>query len=167
MRIIILIISLIFSPPSFTMNGEEKIFFGEWHFYIDRSKENKICYIYSKPIKSEGNYRKRNKPYFLVKNIENKNSEITISAGFEYQKNSEVKLFLQNKEFNIFTFENLAWSYNINQDLDIIKEMKKNNFLEIYSINKYGRYAKDYYSLEGFNHAHHKITEICNNHDSS
>ena len=40
--------------------------------------KNKICYIYSKPIKSEGNYRKRNKPYFLVKNIENKNSEITI-----------------------------------------------------------------------------------------
>jgi len=164
---ILFIIIILFSYPSFSNQNEEKISFGNWSFYIDRSKENKICYIYSKPINSEGNYRKRNEAYFLVKNIENKNSEITISSGFEYKNNSEVKISLKNKEFNIFTFENLSWSYNIDQDLDIIKEMKKNNFLEIYSINKYGRYAKDQYSLDGFDRAHHKITQICNNKSSN
>ena len=162
MRIFFIIILLIFSNQSLALEDEENIIFGDWEFYIDRSKKNKICYIYSKPIKTEGNYRERNRPYFLVKNIENKNSEITISAGFTYKDNSEVNISLVNKKFNIFTFENLAWSYNMNQDLEIIKEMKKNNFVEIYSVNKYGKYSKDLYSLKGFNHAHYKITEICN-----
>ncbi len=117
-------------------------------------------FLYQK--KSTGNYRTRKRPYFLVKSIENNNVEITISAGFTFQNNSEVQISFKDKKFNIFTFENLAWSYNISQDLDIVKEMKKNNFLEIYAINKYGRYSKDQYSLDGFNQAYHKITQICN-----
>jgi hypothetical protein len=160
----ILLITLALGQNSLAEKSQNTSF-EDWHFYIDDSKEKKICYVYSVPKKSDGNYRKRNKPYFMVKNIENGNSEITVSSGFVYQNNSEVQISLKNKKFNIFTFENLAWSYSMNQDLDITKEMKKNNSLEIYSINKYGKSSRDTYSLNGFNQAYSKIIQICNNHE--
>lgn len=159
--IIIFIMSLAFNKTAIADDDSSESF-KNWHFYVDEKEDSKICYIYSVPQDSQGNYRERNNPYFLVKNIENSNPEITISSGFMYKKSSEVEISLKNKKFNIFTFENLAWAYNMNQDLDIIKEIKKNNFLEIYAINKYGRYAKDSYSLEGFDLAYNKIVQFCN-----
>lgn len=136
--------------------------FRDWYFYIDITRNKKICYIYSSPQKSEGNYRKREEPYFLVKNIENDNVEITISSGFNYKKKSEVELESKNTKFNIFTFQNLAWAYNKSQDIDIVKEMRKNNLITIYSVNNRDKFAKDFYSLDGFYDAYQYMKSICN-----
>lgn len=160
----IITILLLFTELAFSAIDQKNSpkHFGQWYLYNDFSANKKICYIYSIPKKSDGNYRKREKAYFLIKNIKNDNVEITVSSGFMHKNSSEVEISLKNKKFNIFTFENLAWAYNKSQDIDIIKEMKKSTDLEIYAIDIYNKYAKDYYSLDGFLEAYHEMKKNCN-----
>ena len=58
----ILLITLALGQNSLAAKSQSTSF-EDWHFYTDDNKGKKICYTYSLPKKSEGNYRKRNKFY--------------------------------------------------------------------------------------------------------
>ncbi len=121
----------------------------------------KICYMMSLPVKKDGNYNRRGEPYFLVTNSVDNVDEFTIASGFVYKQGSEVELSFGLKKFNAFTYKSLAWANNKTDDIDIIKEMRRNLDVVVLGLNKKSQYASDTYSLIGFNQAYGKMKEAC------
>ena len=116
----------------------------------------------SLPIESSGDYQKRVQSYFLVVNAVDNIDEVTISSGFFYRPGSEVQVSFGDAKFNLFTHKNLAWSYNKNDDLEILKQMRQDLDVVVTAFDKNNKYAIDKYSLIGFKEAYKKMKESCN-----
>lgn len=158
-----IIFSLIFFL-SFYSNLFAQEFYGkfaDWGFFTTDFGGKKICYILSLPIKKDGNYEKRGEPYFLVINSKDNIDETTISSGYIYKEGSEIELSFGFRKINAFTYKNLAWSYSKADDIEIIKEMRKNLDVVVSGISKNNKYSQDTYSLIGFNQAFKKMKESC------
>ena len=103
MKKIILIFVLIFiSSASY---GKTKLIknFKTWNAYSSSIEKKKTCFIASEPIKLEGNYKKENrgKTYVFVTNIKGVSShEVSVVAGFNYQKNSDVFFAIDGNKKN-------------------------------------------------------------------
>ena len=76
------------------------------------SADSKKCYVTSFPIKKIGNLdNSARKPYILVTRFSSsKKEEISIYSGYEYKPSSNVHLLIDQKQFKLFTYEDLAWS---------------------------------------------------------
>jgi hypothetical protein len=135
--------------------------FADWGFFTADFGNKKICYIISLPVKKDGNYNKRGEPYFLVINSADNIDEVMISSGYIYKEGSEVELSFGLKKINGFSYKNLAWAYNKSEDINIIKEMRRNLNFSVLGVNKNNRYSQDTYSLIGFNHAFQRMKESC------
>jgi hypothetical protein len=121
----------------------------------------KICYMMSLPVKKDGNYNRRGEPYFLVTNSVDNIDEITVASGYVYKEGSEVELSFGLKKFNGFTYKSLAWGSSKTDDIDIIKEMRRNLDVVVLGVNKRNQYSSDTYSLIGFNQAYGEMKEVC------
>jgi hypothetical protein len=140
--------------------------FANWSVFAADSykkKTPKICYMISLPIKKDGNYYRRGEPYFLITNSVDNIDEITISSGYVYKEGSEVELSFGLKKFNSFTYKSLAWANSKTDDIDIIKEMRRNLDVVVLGVNKKNQYSSDTYSLIGFDQAYGKMKEVCAN----
>ncbi|MFT6106612.1 MAG: hypothetical protein ACJA0S_000670 [Rickettsiales bacterium] len=158
-KLILTFFFLMQSNNSFTQELKGK--FADWSIFVYDNGNKKICYMTSLPIKKNGNYYQRGEPYFLVTNSNDNIDEITISSGYNYKEFSEVELSFGLKKFNIFTYKNLSWSNSKTDDIDIIKEMKRNLDIVVKGLNKKNEYSSDTYSLIGFNQAFRKMKEAC------
>ncbi|MES2678035.1 MAG: invasion associated locus B family protein [Pseudomonadota bacterium] len=135
--------------------------FADWSVFTADFNKKKICYMVSLPIKKDGNYYRRGEPYFLITNSSDNIDEITIASGYVYKEASEVELSFGLKKFNIFTYKSLAWANSKTDDIDIIKEMRRNLDIVVLGVNKKNQYSSDIYSLIGFNQAYGKMKEVC------
>jgi hypothetical protein len=135
--------------------------FADWSVFTTDFGNKKICYMMSLPVKKDGNYNRRGEPYFLVTNSVDNIDEITVASGYVYKEGSEVELSFGLKKFNGFTYKSLAWANSKTDDIDIIKEMRRNLDVVVLGINKRNQYSSDTYSLIGFNHAYGKMKEAC------
>jgi hypothetical protein len=157
--IITFLFSVLFYFNAFAQEFQGK--FADWSVFVTNYGKKKICYMVSLPVKEDGNYNKRGIPYFLITNSEDNIDEITISSGYNYKDGSEVELSFGLKKFNAFTYNNRAWSNTKIDDIDIIKEMRKNLDIVVLGVNKNNRYSQDTYSLIGFNHAYSAMKGAC------
>jgi hypothetical protein len=143
------------------LEGKFRGKFADWSLFVTDSGRKKICYLTSLPVKKSGNYYRRGEPYFLVINSADNIDELTITSGFIYKEGSEVDISFGLKKFNIFTYQNLAWANNKADDIDIIKEMRRNFDVVVMGINQKNQTSSDTYSLIGFNQAYGKMKEVC------
>jgi len=170
-KIILGLLLFILSPNVFSQELQGK--FVDWSVFTtdiviggklksDLNKsQRKQCYMISLPVKQSGNYYRRGDPYFLITNSSDNIDEIVISAGYIYKEASEVELSFGLKKFNTFTYKNLAWASTKTDDIDIIKEMRRNLDVVVGGFNKQNQYSGDTYSLIGFNQAYNKMKEVC------
>lgn len=135
--------------------------FADWSVFTAKSGKQKICYAMSMPIKSAGNYYDRGQPYFLVVRSSDNVEEITVSSGYNYKESSEVYLSFGLKKFNIFTYKNLAWANDKNDDIDIVKAMRENLGVVVLGTNSQKKNSQDTYSLIGLGKALIKMKDIC------
>ena len=157
--ILTLIFLLLFSKSLCAEEFQGK--FADWSVFKVNFGNKEICYMVSLPIKKDGNYYRRGEQYFLVVNSVDNIDEITISSGYVYKDGSEVELSFGLKKFNGFTYKSLAWANTKTDDIDIIKEMRRNLDVVVLGTNKNNKYSTDTYSLIGFNQAFGKMKEIC------
>lgn len=144
-----------------SLSAQDFTRFADWGVFSVQYGKKKICYIMSLPIKRKGNYHKRGEPYFLVTDSGKNVDEITISSGYEYKNSSEVNLSFGLKKFSIFTHKNLSWANSKSDDIDIVKEMKRNLDVIVIGTAKGDRFSQDTYSLIGFSRAYENMKEIC------
>lgn len=135
--------------------------FKDWSVHKIKTSNYKSCYSLSLPFATKGNKVKRAQPFFTVMNVDNDADEITFSSGFYFKENIDIELAIGNKKFFLFPFKNYGWTYSKNDDIDIIKEMQKNDEFLITYYNKSNKIVIDKYSLIGFRESYFKLKEIC------
>ena len=133
----------------------------DWNIYKINKKNYKTCYAISVPITTKGNKIKRAQPYFIVSDLINDADEIMVTSGFVYKENNDIEVSVGSKKFHLFGYKNLGWAYSKNDDIDLIKELQKNDEFLVTSSNKEGKINIDRYSLIGFKKAYFKLKETC------
>ena len=157
--VILSVFFLFFAPTIFAQELKAK--FQDWNvFKVERGDRN-VCYLASIPIKRDGNYDKRGEPFFLVTNIENDSDEISVSAGFIYNQKSNVEISFGSKKFYLFPYMAISWANDVNDDLDIIKEMQRSDEMTVTGITRDNKIVHDIYSLIGFSKAYFRLKDEC------
>ncbi len=147
-------------------NGKTELIkkFKSWSAYTSVINKKKTCFIASEPEKLEGNYKKKNrgKTYVFVSNVKNiSNHEVSVVAGFNYKKNSNVVFEIDGKKTEMFPIDDRAWSASSKIDRMLVKLMKKGNKLLVKGTSSPGNMIKDTYSLSGFTKALSLIDKNC------
>lgn len=155
---LLLIFIIFFHHNLFAQELQEK--FHDWSLFKVNRGDKTVCYTVSTPINQEGLSRK-GEPFFLVTAIRNEADEISVSSGFIYDNSTDVEISFKSKKFYLFPYLSLAWANDQNEDIDIIKEMQKQDDFIIKGTNESGKMIVDTYSLIGFSKSYFKMKEIC------
>jgi len=135
-----------------------------WKAYTSMIEKNKTCFLASEPSKSTGKYERKNrgKTYVFVTNVKGStNHEVSVVAGFNYKKNSEVVFTIDGQKTKMFPVEDRAWSESSKIDKSLVRLMKKGKQLIITGTSSPGNLIKDYFSLSGFTKALALIDKSC------
>lgn len=133
-----------------------------WTLFKSTVNGKEMCYIVSLPIKKEGNYKRRGEPYALVSRVKGNNyDEVSMSSGFIYDPDKDIEVLISKRKFPMFSNEEKAWAYDKNDDVEMVKYMKKGTTMNVIGYSKLGFMANDTYSLMGFTEAYDNMTNLC------
>lgn len=133
-----------------------------WTLFKSTVNGKEMCYIVSLPIKKEGNYKRRGEPYALVSKVKgNDYEEVSMSSGFIYDPDKDIEVLISKRKFPMFSNEEKAWAYDKNDDVEMVKYMKKGTTMNVIGYSKLGFMANDTYSLMGFTEAYDNMTNLC------
>ncbi len=148
-----------FTAENFAQN--EQVAFQDWTFFKTDRGDRIVCYIASTPIKKTGYSERRGEPYFLITDIVNDADEVTASSGFIYKSTSDVEVSFGAKKFYLFPYMAISWANDVNDDLDIIKEMQRSDEMTVTGITRDNKIVHDSYSLIGFSKAYFRLKDEC------
>jgi hypothetical protein len=137
--------------------------FKDWSAHLFAEKKGKICYMHSRPKKSEGNYTKRGDTYVQVTHraSDKTRNEVSVTAGYAYRKGSEVVMIIDGKQFSLFTDDDTAWGGDAKVDSALVAAMKAGATMIVKGTSARGTLTTDTYSLAGFTAAHKAIDKAC------
>ena len=136
--------------------------FGDWQALSYKEAEGDVCYVATLPKKSEGHQIKPGEANVLVthwparKNL----GVISVTAGYEYKKDSEVQLAIGSEKFMLFTQGKTAWARD-GGDAKIVDAMKVGKELVAHGMTGKGAETTDTYSLNGFAKAYEAASKAC------
>jgi hypothetical protein len=150
---------LLFPLSVLSQELQEK--FHDWSVFKTTRSNEIVCYIASTPISRDKTYNKRGESFFLVTNIKNDADEVSVSSGFLYKKTSNVEISFKSRKFYLFPYRSLAWANDRNDDIDVIKEMQKQDEMIVSGVSQDGKIYEDKYSLIGFTQSYDKMQKLC------
>jgi hypothetical protein len=90
-------------------------------------------------------------------------NEISVTSGYPFKKQSNVNVNISNSSFKFETKGNFAWMTSLDDELTMIRVMKKSNRAEVIGISSRGNKTRDTYSLMGFTDAYNAAKKNCKN----
>jgi hypothetical protein len=136
---------------------------GKWTAYTFKDGGKKVCYMASPPVKSKGQYKKRDEPYALVTNrpATKSKGEVNFIAGYAFKKDVPVKVTVNKVAFKLFSTDDRAWSPDAATDAKLVKAMVRGNRMVVVGISSRGTKTTDTYSLSGFTATKKLIDRAC------
>tara|TARA_Y100001970_G_scaffold294364_1_gene451620 strand:+ start:39475 stop:39987 length:513 start_codon:yes stop_codon:yes gene_type:complete len=135
---------------------------GDWSAYTMTENGRKVCYMFSRPKKEEGNYKRRGEPYTMVTRRKGIPEDVSVTSGYPYKEGSAAKVTIDGKVYKFSTVQDeYAWSDDSKKDPLIIKAMAKGLTLKVRGTSKKNTYSLDSYSLKGFTATYKKIKKAC------
>lgn len=164
--LILLLVFTVFLNPIFSYSkdiGEPSFIFGDWTVFETIQDNKTLCYAMTIPQSYKTDYENRGKPFFMIiKEKNSKNIEINVSVGYNISDSiGSVELQVKNNKYPLINFQDRAWAYDIEDDINIINYFLESAIFNIYSKSDMGKYSMDIYSLNGFNSSYKKINELC------
>jgi len=137
--------------------------FGEWDAFTTTEGKAKVCYMLSRPKKSEGEVAKRQKAYMLVMHRPAANSTgvVSVNAGFDYKDGSEALVEIGAEKFQFYTSPktpDTAWAID---DGKVLQAMFRAKSMVIRSTPAKGPAVADTYSLDGAQKAYQEMSKAC------
>ena len=136
--------------------------FGDWEAYIRGGKDDRFCYIVSKP--KEATLRSRRGDIFLLvwhRPAKKEFDVVQVDSGYDYKKDSEVEVKVGGDEWRLFTRDGNAWTYKGDDDANIVKAMRKGSRLVVKGTSSRNNPTTDSYSLKGVTAAHRAMDKAC------
>jgi hypothetical protein len=137
---------------------------GVWSAYTYKEGGKLTCYMYSQPVKKEGNYKRRGDPHAMVTRRRGSKvvEEVSLSSGYPYKDDVPLKVKIDGRGFKFNNVDGeLAWTENAAQDKAVVKAMIRGNKLTVRGTSRKDTYSLDTYSLKGFNATHKAIVKAC------
>ena len=136
--------------------------FGDWQALSYKEADGDVCYVASLPKKSEGHQIKPGEANVLVTHWTAKKNigVISVTAGYEYKKDSEVQLAIGSEKFMLFTQGKTAWARD-GGDARIVEAMKVGKELVAHGVTGKGAETADTYALSGFVKAYEAASKAC------
>jgi hypothetical protein len=133
----------------------------DWTAYSYDSGPKKICYMMSRPKKTDPKVDKRGQAHIMVTHrpAAKALNEVSIAAGAPYKKDSKVTASIEKARFELFTKDDKAWSEK--EDSKLVDSFRKGEQVEVKLQTEKGALT-DTYSLNGFGGALTAINKACN-----
>ena len=162
-----ILLILFFCSLCENLNAEENLKsigkFKDWETFVLIKDANKICFAQSVPLVRTPKKLKRESSRLFVsfRPSEEIKNEISLTNGYSFQKESSVQAKSGKTSFDLFTKENFAWLNDYEEDLAMIKKMKKASRLMIIGKTTEGTQTTDHYSMMGFTKAYNAAKKSC------
>ena len=135
----ILIFSLFFMN---NVNAEIKIEkrFKMWESQYSGKGKDKICFAVSIPTKmSPANLNRAESRIFVTfRPNDGVSNEISVTTGYPFKKKSDVNVNVGNAQFKFETKGNFAWMTSLDDELKMIRAMKKANKAQVIGVSSRG-----------------------------
>ncbi|MBD1132914.1 hypothetical protein IDH16_02120 [Pelagibacterales bacterium SAG-MED45] len=163
---IILLLPLIFFSSLNLLSAEEIKKIGkykDWESLILTEDAGKVCFAQSSPILQAPKSNKREAKLFIAfRPAEKIVNEVSVTAGYEFNKNNSVTAASGKNKFKFDIKEQgFAWIADTKIEFKMIKRMKKGSRIMITGYNQNGSQTIDHYSLLGFTKAYNTIKKAC------
>jgi hypothetical protein len=137
--------------------------FNNWSAHQFTEGDGPVCYLYSVPTKTAGEYTKRGDTYVQVTHrVGDKTRDVvSVTAGYPYKKNGEVTVTIDGKKFSLFTDSDTAWAGDAAADSTLVAAMRAGITMVVEGMSGRGTLTTDTYSLSGFTAARKAIDKAC------
>ena len=138
--------------------------FKDWESFILVKEQNKICFAQSIPLVRAPKKLKRDESRLFItfRPTENIKDEISVTGGYEFQTKSPVIAKSGKKIYDLFSKGRFAWAVDNEDEIKLIKTMKKASRLMITGNTSEGNQTTDHYSMMGFTKAYNVAKKSCN-----
>lgn len=136
---------------------------GDWEAFTETEAGKTACYMGAVPTKSRGKYTTRGRTYMLITHrpAENSKNVVSIQAGYEFKKGSEVEIEIGTATFKLFTDGRWAFAPDAAADSALVSAMIRGATMVVKGVSSRGTETTDTYSLTGFTAAHRDISRTC------
>ena len=135
----------------------------DWEAFRVDDDKSRTCFISSLPTKSAGKYDNRGEARVFVSHGPSKaeRNVVQFTAGYKHKKHSDVKVNIDGKTFTLFTIEGRAYAESEEDDIAMIRAMKRGSKMTVVGTSIRGTKTTDTYSLSGFTKAKGVIDKNC------
>ena len=136
--------------------------FKDWEAVLVYNDGGKLCFAHSKPVLQSPKKEREARLFVSFRPYEKVSDEISITAGYEFNKKNSIiaKSGKKKYEFDI-SENNFAWMADVKKEKKMIKTMKKGSRIMITGYNQQGSQTIDHYSLLGFTKAYTAAKKNC------
>ena len=137
--------------------------FKDWETMILNESDGKVCFAQTKPILQAPKSNKREAKLFVTFRPNEKISdEISITPGYEFNKNNSVTAVSGKYKFKFDIKQSgFAWIADNKIEVKMVRQMKKGSRIMITGYNQKGSQTIDHYSLLGFTKAYNSAKTSC------
>ncbi len=161
--LVVVLVSALAAQPSRAQGIKRIGDYGDWSSFQFSEDGNLACYMSSEPKKAQGEYKKRGDVFAIVTHrpAEKRFGEVSIIAGYSYQKDSWVEVKIGKQAFQLFTQDDGAWAPDAETDKKLVRAMRKGHTMVVIGTSARGTLTTDTYSLKGFTKAYLSIAKAC------
>lgn len=136
---------------------------GKWQAYAYQEGSGKVCFVSSRPDRSEGKYSRRDPVYLMVTHRPDEQSMNVVSflSGYSFKPGQEVSLRVDQQVFKLVGHDNTAWASDGETDRRLVEALKKGHMVTVESVSSRGTATKDSFSLKGSGNALQAIDSAC------
>ena len=160
LSIFILIISV---SKTFAKDLKKDGKFKDWEVMTISEASGKICFAQSVPVLQAPKKNNRDARLFVTfRPGEKISNEISVTAGYEFNKNNSVLATSGNNKFKFdIKQQGFAWMTSNKKEKIMVKIMKKGSRIMVTGYNEKGSQTIDHYSLLGFTKAYNTAKKAC------
>ena len=137
----------------------------DWAAYRVDKDGKRTCFISSVPTKSVGKYdpsnRGETRVYVSHGPVAEERNVVQFLAGYKHKQQTDVKVTIDKRTFTLFTLEARSYAESEEDDIAMIKAMKRGSKMEVVGISSRGTKTIDTYSLAGFTKTKNLIDKTC------
>ena len=137
--------------------------FSNWEAYVFMEGDNKVCYMASQPVKSEGNYTRRGDIFALITHrpAEGTKNVFSYITGYAYKPGSDATIKVDSNSYTLFTQDETAWAPDASTDNKISDAIRRGSKMVVKGTSSRGTATTDTFSLKGSSAAHSAIDKAC------
>tara|TARA_B100000029_G_scaffold495279_1_gene560086 strand:- start:354 stop:860 length:507 start_codon:yes stop_codon:yes gene_type:complete len=137
--------------------------FKDWESFLLSQEGKKICFAQSIPVIRAPKKLKRDPSRLFVsfRPDENIKNEVSVTNGYEFKLKAPVSAKSGKKTYDLFSKGRFAWVVDSEDELKLIRTMKKASRLMIVGNSDSGTQTTDHYSMMGFTKAYNSAKKNC------